>query len=89
MSELDRFGLCENTLGWDQLGAVIRIERGSGVDYSAARSIADRAAAMFSGEPMLLAWYDAKTGNFFLQGGMLLPHKEKTGMAYIRRGAGR
>lgn len=64
MAEKDRFELCENTPSWDQLGHTIRIEDNNGLDYETAKSLADREAARVSSEPMLLAWYEAKTGKF-------------------------
>ncbi|MEN6441966.1 MAG: AF1514 family protein [Syntrophobacter sp.] len=56
---------CDNTPRWDQLGPVIKIKRdGEDLSSAAARTIADAEAAKRSPDPMLLAWYEAASGQF-------------------------
>ena len=56
---------CDNTPHWDQFGPTIKVEKGEGeLNFTAARIVADAEAARLSPDPMLLAWYEAGSGEF-------------------------
>jgi hypothetical protein len=48
----------------DQLTDPILVQTDGELDFAAARAIADREAEARSSQPMLLAWYEAKTGRY-------------------------
>ncbi|MEM5788895.1 MAG: AF1514 family protein [Syntrophobacteraceae bacterium] len=56
---------CENIPHWDQLGPIIKVGKGEEeLNFTAARIIADAEATRLSADPMLLAWYEARSGEF-------------------------
>ncbi len=48
----------------DVLTDPVLMRKDGSLDYHKAREAADRKAREFSEEPMLLAWYEAKSGRF-------------------------
>jgi len=55
----------DNTPHWYQFGPTIKVEKNEGdLNITAARIIADTAAARLSPDPMLLAWYEARSSDF-------------------------
>ena len=48
----------------DVLSDPVLIRTDEALDYYKAREIADQKAKELSGEPMLLAWYEARSGKF-------------------------
>ena len=48
----------------DMLTNPVLIHQGVPLDFAQAREVADQKARELSGDPMLLAWYAAKSGKF-------------------------